>query len=101
MWERFGITKVAPQALYPLPHLALAVPLVRGTLGLIISRYKLRGRSKYGLFLGTLLMTVFNLAAFFYLFSEYLWPFAVLSILAVLIPFKMFYGDLAMAPDIN
>ena len=82
---------------------ALAVPLIRGTIGLMIARYKLLNRTKFGLALSTALLTLFNMAAFLYLYPRfpYLWPYAIASLIIAIIPFGILYGDLAKAPDIN
>ena len=92
---------IQPSMVLGMVLFALAVPMIRGTVGLIIARYKLQGRVKYGLALSTALLTLFNMAAFLYLFSLYLWPFAIAALIVGIIPFKILYGDLARAPDIN
>ncbi len=97
----FYFMDTRPSMVLGMVMFALAVPMARGAIGLIIARYKLQNRAKFGLALSTALLALFNMTAFLYLYSLYLWPFAIASLIVGIIPFGILYRDLAAAPDIN
>ncbi len=97
----FYFKDVQPSMVLGMVMFALAVPMIRGAIGLIIARYKLQNRVRFGLALSTAILSLFNMTAFLYLYSLYLWPFAIASLIVGIIPFGILYRDLARAPDIT
>lgn len=97
----FYFKDVQPSMVLGMVMFALAVPMIRGAIGLIIARYKLQNRVRFGLALSTAILSLFNMTAFLYLYSLYLWPFAIASLIVGIIPFGILYRDLARAPDIS
>ena len=80
---------------------AIAVPLMRGSAGLVIAERKLKERPYIGVALGTVLLGVFNILSFLYLYSFYLWTFGAAALIMGAVAFHFNARKLRSSPDLN
>ena len=81
---------------------AMAVPMIRGSSGIIISKGEAKGeKGLKHMIRGGLLLGGFNLIAFLYIHWDYLWPFALACVGIGFFSYALFSGYLRTLPQIE